>query len=59
MDSLIVLIATLTTTKNFERNSVIKPPVVAELVLKSPEETNPQGLSTCFENRYGSCWTEE
>ncbi len=43
-----------------DRVPVLRAPAPVSLALLArEEEQNPVSLTTCFENRSGSCWTEE
>ncbi len=45
---------------NLDRVPVLRAPAPAPVVvLARLEEEKPVSLTTCYENRSGSCWTEE
>ena len=42
------------------RVPALVPPTPAVVVaMARPEESAPEALTTCYQGRYGSCWTEE
>ena len=62
IDSLAIalaLVATPIARPNMERNVRIVAPVqVASIAIVHNEEHVSNELTTCYENKYGSCWTE-
>ena len=63
LDSLAIalaLVATPVARPNMERNvRIIAPVQVASIAIVRNEEHASNGLTTCYENRSGSCWSEE
>ena len=63
LDSLAIalaLVATPVARPNMERNVRIVAPVqVASIAIVHNEEHASNELTTCYENRSGSCWSEE
>jgi len=55
-----IVLATLPTTRpNMERKANIIAPVAVAIVRTTPrKEEQAERLSTCYENKYGSCWSE-
>lgn len=60
LDTLMIVLATLPTTRpNMERNVNIVAPSTVEIVRTTPrKEEKAEKLSTCYQNAYGSCWSE-
>ena len=56
----LALVATPVARPNVERNVRIVAPVqVASIATVHNEERAGNELTTCYENKSGSCWTEE
>jgi hypothetical protein len=56
----LALVATPAARPNMDRNvRVIAPVQVASIYMKHSEEHASNELTTCYENRSGSCWIEE
>lgn len=60
LDTLMIVLATLPTTRpNMERRVNIVAPVSVAIVRTTPrKEEKAEKLSTCYQNAYGSCWSE-
>ena len=63
IDSLALTLALMSSPvsrPNMERNATIIAPVqVASIAIVHNEERASNELTTCYENRSGSCWGEE
>ena len=56
----LALVATPVARPNMERNvRVIAPVQVASIAIVRNEEHASNELTTCYENKAGSCWIEE
>lgn len=56
----LALVATPVARPNMDRNVRIVAPVqVASIAVVRKEERASNELTTCYENKSGSCWTEE
>lgn len=60
LDTILIVLATLPTTRpNMERSVNIIAPVSVAIVRTTPrKEEQAEKLSTCYQNAYGSCWSE-
>ena len=60
LDTLMLVLATLPTTRpNMERKVNIVAPAKVAIVRTTPrKEEQAEKLSTCYQNAYGSCWSE-
>ena len=62
IDSLAIalaLVATPIARPNVERNvSIVAPVQVASIYMTRNDERASNELTTCYENKSGSCWTE-
>lgn len=56
LDSLSLVLA-LTIAPDSSR--IIPPPPAAPIVVARAEEEPSESLTTCYQSRSGSCWTEE
>lgn len=61
VDTLLLALAlALPPRPSLDRVPVLRAPAPVSLALLTrEEEAKPASLTTCFENRSGSCWTEE
>lgn len=59
-DTLLVLALALPPRPNLSRSSVVIAPAPAVAVdMSAREERTPETLTTCFQGRTGSCWSED
>lgn len=59
LDSLIVLALALPPRPAVVRVPSLVPPAPVAIATVRPEEPSPESLTTCYQSRSGSCWTEE
>ena len=60
LDTIMIVLATLPTTRpNMERRVNIVAPANIAIVRTTPRKAEQaEKLSTCYQNAYGSCWSE-
>lgn len=60
VDSLLVVLLSLPPRPAMAREArFVPPPAPVVVAMARTEERAPESLTTCYQGRSGSCWTEE